>query len=197
MSQSADEIAATKRRLVKAEAEALGASVGLPGAALERLIDYSGAISIEGDMSGVAAAPERLRSDSRVLRIIVRDDLLKPTEFFLSLLKDCISLSSAIGALFAGGPNAITVGAIASSVADLHDLFRKTSAYVHRLTPLQWSVIWELRLAKRASIDELAQRLPQIASKDIEATLRQFMISEQMPKNFTREREGQWELVGV
>lgn len=190
-------IAIRERDEVRAKAAEIGSSVGLPGEALEKLVDYSGAISVISDSSGEGATAKKLNSYAAPIRVIIRDDLLEPVRCFLSLLKGCVSLSSAIAALFASGPNTMTIGAIASSIADLHDLFRKTAAVAHRLTPLQWAIIWELRLVERASVDTLAARLPQISPQDIEATLRHFMITDKVSKNFTQERDGLWELVGV
>lgn len=197
MQESDEKIAAKLREAVHSMARELAAPVGLPEQALNRLIDYSGAIGVVTEPSSSNAPSATLGSYSAPLRIIIRDDLLEPVKFFLTLLKGCVSLSTAVAALFAGGPHALSVAAIASSLGDLYELFQKTWNAAYRLTPVQWAVIWELSLAKRATILELSNRLPQIAPKDIEATLRQFMVNAKIPKNFTSEQDGWWQLVEV
>lgn len=181
---------------IQAQAREAAATSGLPVEALMPLIELSGAIGVAADPLSNSPA-EALGQLSPRLRVVVRDDLLEPLTFFLKLTKGCIALSASTAALFATGPNVVAVGGLAAALTDLFELFRKTWNLAYRLTEVEWAVVSELSRAQRATSQQLATRLQSITVEQVEAVLNKFSVSDRIPKNFTRQQSGQWELVEV
>lgn len=189
---SHEEYQSALRKLVEQRCISSGLDPGL----LSNLIKDTGAVWQEHLPRQEDFGDGTYKAMSPVFRIVIRDDLLKPLDFFLNLVRHCISLSISFASMLS--PVSALGGAkgVADAIWNLYELFKKLAASGHFLTSEEFAVVSELQRLGEGSPEAIAEQLRNIDAQFVLATLRKFEHVGPGDTRFTRlNAAGNWELV--
>ena len=180
---------------VAAAVRTVGAKVELDSRLLQELVKRE---DIVGRMQH-APAGDALGHEAhlKIVRYVVRDDLLYSFENFIDLLKNALNFSIGLAAILSREGVPSGVKSIVDAVHGLAGMSRRVTAQGFRLTPQEFAVVAALRERGQASIEQLCQDLIGMDAGSTEKALAAYEQTENRKAGFTKRIDDRtWTLVG-
>lgn len=165
---------------------------------LRRLIEREDIISRQSECPVGDVTAGMSEAHLKVVRYVIRNDLLLTLENFLDLLKHATNFSVSLLSLF--NPISI-IGGLKGIIEVLHGLaatYRRIKAAGYVLTPEEFAVFVSLKDLRRGSVPQIASGLKGIETEFVERTLAKYQQTEARRSGFFEfDGKSEWQLVGV